>query len=408
MANAFKVLIIGAGIVGLATALQLLKKNPQLSVAILDKENEVGFHQTGHNSGVIHSGIYYKPGSLKAKNCIDGANQLTAFCNENHIPYRTCGKVIAALTREEIPRLEELMARGKANRVPGLRMIGPEELKEIEPHAFCLRALYSPATAIIDYKLVATAYAENIKKLGGEIFLQQEVRSITQYRQEIIIGTKKNEFQAAYLINCSGLHADRIARMADTNSTSWQIIPFRGEYYDLIPASRHLVKGLIYPVPDPRFPFLGVHLTRMINGGVEAGPNAVLALSREGYKKSAISLRDCTRLCGYAGMWRMALRYWRMGAYEVYRSFVKRAFLKDVQRLMPCIQHEDLIPGNAGVRAQMVAPDGKLVDDFLIEQRGRMIHVLNAPSPAATASLSIGQTIADRARVHFNLSIRSI
>lgn len=399
----FKIVIIGGGIVGLATAMQLLKRHPNLKVAILDKENTVGSHQTGHNSGVVHSGIYYKPGSLKARNCIEGVRQLLAFCQEQSIPYEQCGKVIVAISPEELPRLEELYRRGEANGVPGLKMIGPEQLKEIEPHAVCLRAIFSPSTAIIDYKKVAAAYAKNIERLGGEICLNANVNQIIQQQKEIIIKTQQEEFQTDYLINCAGLNADRMARMADPSLTNCQIIPFRGEYYDLVPEKSHLVKGLIYPVPDPRFPFLGVHLTRMINGGAEAGPNAVLALAREGYKKSTISLKDCLNLLSYKGMWTMAMRYWRMGLYEVYRSLIKQAFVKDVQRLLPIIQSEDLVPGHSGVRAQLVTPEGKMVDDFLIEERPRMIHILNAPSPAATASLSIGQTVASRAIAQFNL-----
>lgn len=400
----YQIVIVGGGIVGLATGLQLLRKNPNIKLAILEKESAVGQHQTGHNSGVIHSGIYYKPGSLKAKNCVDGVNQLKAFCKENRIPYEECGKVIVALTQEDLPRLDELYRRGQANGVPNLRMIGPEELKEIEPHAVCLRAIYAPTTAIIDYKAVASAYADKIKKMGGEIHLDEEVKGISQRKNcELIVTTKKREYAATYLINCAGLHCDRIARMADPTITAQQIIPFRGEYYDLVPEKRGLVKGLIYPVADPRFPFLGVHLTRMMNGGVEAGPNAVLALSREGYKKSAINLRDCARLLGYKGTWTMAMRYWKMGAYEVYRSFVKQAFVRDVQRLIPALQEKDFVPGNTGVRAQMVTKEGKMVDDFLIVDKEKMIHVLNAPSPAATASLSIGQTLAAHAAAQFNL-----
>lgn len=399
----YQVVVIGGGIVGLATAMQLLRKNPKIKLTIIEKEHAVAQHQTGHNSGVIHCGIYYKPGSLKAKNCVNGSNQLKAFCSENHIPYEQCGKIVVALTDEDLPRLDELYRRGQANGVPNLRMMGPEELKEIEPNAVGLRAVYSPTTAIIDYKQVAAAYAKQLQQLGGEIHYNEEVTAIRQKNGELTISTKKSEYLPTYLINCAGLHSDRIARMADPTLTSNQIIPFRGEYYDLVPEKRHLVKGLIYPVADPRFPFLGVHLTRMMNGGVEAGPNAVLALSREGYAKSNINLKDCARLLGYRGMWGMAARYWKMGLYEIYRSYVKKAFVNDVQRLMPCIQEKDLIRGNSGVRAQLVSREGKLVDDFLIVDRDKMVHLLNAPSPAATASLSIGETLAHHAATHFGL-----
>lgn len=399
----YQVIIVGGGIVGLATALQLLRNNHKIKLAVLEKENQIAQHQTSHNSGVIHSGIYYKPGSLKAQNCIDGVNRLITFCKENHIPFEQCGKLIVALTPEELPRLEEIYRRGSANGVPGIQMLGPEQIKEIEPHAVGLRAIHCPSTGIIDYQQVAKAYAEKIKLLGGDIHLGEEVCKIIKKNDSLTIVTKKNEYQSSYLINCAGLHSDHIARMADPSITTQQIIPFRGEYYDLVPEKRALVKGLIYPVPDPKFPFLGVHLTRMINGGVEAGPNAVLALAKEGYKKNHINLRDCARLAGYRGMWMLGLRHWKMGLYEIYRSMVKKAFVKDVQRLMPAIQEKDLIPGNAGVRAQMVTRSGKMVDDFLIVEKDHMIHILNAPSPAATASLSIGHKVAGRAISHFNL-----
>jgi L-2-hydroxyglutarate oxidase LhgO len=399
----FDFVVIGGGIVGLATAMQLLNKRPHLKVAVLEKESIVAKHQTGNNSGVIHSGIYYKPGSLKAKNCVAGAKEMIDFCNENQITYQLCGKVIVALDREEIPRLDELEKRGKANGVPGLERIGPERLREIEPNAIGLQGLYSPQTGIIDFKKVAQTYARKITENDGEIFLDQRVKKIIQKSDAVTIITDNAEYAAKASVNCAGLYADRIAQIAGITNFSCRIIPFRGEYYDLIPEKNHLVKGLIYPIPDPRFPFLGVHITRMIGGKVEAGPNAVLALSREGYTKRKINIKDCVDILSYKGFWNMAMRYWRMGMYEVYRSFSKKAFIQDVQKLFPCVQESDFVPGNAGVRAQVITRDGKLADDFIIETQQRMIHILSAPSPAATASLSIGRSVSDMAINRFNL-----
>lgn len=401
--KSFDLIIIGGGIVGLASAMKLLKKAPQLKIAVLEKESQIAIHQTGNNSGVIHSGIYYKPESLKAKNCIKGAKEMIDFCQENQIPFNLCGKLIVALKSEEIPRLEELERRGKANGVPGLEKVGPERLKEIEPNACGIQALYSPNTGIIDYKKVAATYAQKIKQMGGQIILNQQVKKIIQNHDEIILTTQNDEYRTSNVINCAGLHADRIAKMSGIENFPFRVIPFRGEYYDFIPEKYSLVKGLIYPIPDPRFPFLGVHVTRMINGKVEAGPNAVLALSREGYTKTKINVKDCADFLSYKGFWAMAKRYWRMGIYELYRSYSKKAFTRDVQQLFPCIQESDLIPGNAGVRAQIVTHEGKLADDFIIEKQRRMIHILNAPSPAATASLSIGNDVSDLALSWFKL-----
>lgn len=391
----FSVVIVGGGIVGLATALQLLRQRPGLKLAILEKESLVGAHQTGHNSGVIHSGIYYKPGSLKAQNCIAGAKELINFCKEQEINFELCGKVIVALTPEELPRLDELERRAKANGVVGLERIGPERLKEIEPQAVCLQALYSPQTGIVDFQQVAQAYAKLIIRLGGEIFFDQQVTAINRRAdQQIVLQTQNQEFSTSLLINCAGLYSDRIARMIDAKTPQHRILPFRGEYYDLIPTRSYMINGLIYPVPDPKFPFLGVHVTRMITGDVEVGPNAVLAFAREGYSKWKVNLGDSADILGYKGFWSLAKQYWRVGMYEMYRSLVKNAFVKDVQRLVPAIQASDLVPGQSGVRAQVVTAEGKLLDDFLIQESPGVIHVLNAPSPAATASLSIGKTIA--------------
>lgn len=389
------VVVIGGGILGLSTALQLLRKHPSLQIAVLEKEEKIARHQTGHNSGVIHSGIYYKPGSLKAKNCMAGVAQLLSFCNEHDIPYDLCGKVIVATSEEELPRLEELERRGKANGVEGLEMIGPERLKEIEPAVFGIKALYSPKTGIIDYVKVASVYASEIQRLGGVILTSQRVKKIVRRAPlEHIITTGNQEFLTHTLINCAGFHADRIAHLTEPSVSPKQIIPFRGEYFELVPEKRSLIKGLVYPVPDPKFPFLGVHLSRTIDGLVEAGPNAVLALSREGYTKTSISLRDCWDIISYGGFWMMAARYWNVGLYEFYRSYSKKAFLKSLQRLVPSLESGDLVPTTAGVRSQVITREGTMVDDFMLIERPGIIHVLNAPSPAATASLAIGNHIA--------------
>lgn len=388
--KSYDVVVIGAGIVGLATAMQLLIEQPHLKVAVLDKEKRVAAHQTGHNSGVIHSGIYYKPGSLKAQNCIKGVRELKEFCIKQKIPFETCGKVIVATHPEELPRLEELYRRGVANGVEGLEIIDSKRLSEIEPHAGGILALYSPNTAIIDFTLVAETYAKVIRELGGEIFLSQKVLKIEN--QQII--TEDQEYKTNWIINCAGVHADRVAHMTEKKVNPKQIIPFRGEYYELRPEKRSMIKGLIYPVPDPKFPFLGVHLSRTVGGGVEAGPNAVLAFSREGYKKTDINFKDCVDFLTYKGFWAMAARYWKIGAYEIYRSYSKKAFLIALQRLVPDLKSDDLVPTEAGVRSQVVLPDGRMQDDFSIIKQPGIIHVLNAPSPAATASLSIGRHIA--------------
>ena len=399
----FDVTIIGGGIVGLATALQLLRQFPHLKLAIIEKENALATHQTGHNSGVIHSGIYYKPGSLKAKNCVEGVKDLLTFCDENNVSYQKCGKIVVATRPEEISRLEELERRGKANGVPDLEMIGPERLKEIEPHATGLQALYSPQTGIVDFVQVAHAYAKRIELMGGLIFLGQPVQGVDVKGKESIVKTATKEYRTKYLINCAGAYSDQIARMCGTQQAMYQIIPFRGEYYFLKPEKRSLLKGLIYPVPDPKFPFLGVHLTRTIHGEVEAGPNAVLALSKVGYRKTDINPADLWQMMRYKGFWKMVGRYWRMGMYEVYRSFSKKAFVKDLQRLMPELTEEDIVPGGSGVRAQAVKADGTMLDDFAIAEEPTQLHVLNAPSPAATASLAIGKQLAALARKNFDL-----
>lgn len=397
MMQKIDMIVIGAGIVGLATGYQLLKTNPHLKVLILEKEGGPARHQTGNNSGVIHSGIYYKPGSHKATNCTAGKIELVEFCERFGIPTKKLGKVIVATKKEQVLRLEEIAQRGRANGV-ALERIGPSRLREIEPHVQGLEAIWIPDCSVISYPEVAKKLVEEFQKMGGEVRFHESVESIEASGGHIRIGTVKGEYNSSLLVNCAGLFSDRIARKSlGRQKVPHQILPFRGEYYDLSAEKGHLVKGLIYPVPDPRFPFLGVHLTRMINGKVEAGPNAVLAFAREGYRKTDFNLRDCFDFVTYPGFWKMAAKYWRAGCYEIARSLSKKLFLRDLQELVPAIQEKDLVPGGRGIRAQMVNPDGKLMDDFAILEENRMIHVFNAPSPAATAGFSIGRQIAQRA-----------
>lgn len=397
------VVIIGAGIVGLATGYQLLKLNPDLKVRILEKEGEVAKHQTGNNSGVIHSGIYYKPGSLKAKNCIAGKNELIEFCSQFEIPMKKVGKVIVATDKTQLPRLGDIETRGRTNGVE-IERVGATRLKEIEPHVQAIEGLWVPNCSIVSYKQVAGAIAAEFQRLGGEIYFQEAVQSIRAEGNEIRIQTLKQEHVTSFAVNCAGLFSDRIARASlGEEKVPNRILPFRGEYYELAPSKSKLVRGLIYPVPDPRFPFLGVHLTRMINGKVEAGPNAILATAREGYRKSDFDLKDCLDVLSYPGFWKMAANYWKAGAYEVARSFSKKLFLRDLQKLVPAIEEKDLVPGGAGIRAQVVTREGKLVDDFSILEERNMVHVLNAPSPAATASFSIGRHIAERTMAHLGI-----
>ena len=399
--NSYDVAIIGAGIVGLATALKLVE-NYRVSVVVLEAESEVAAHQTGHNSGVIHSGLYYKPGSLKAKNCVSGREAMYRFCEEHDIAHDRCGKIVVATSSSEIPALNMLEERGKANGLDGMRRLDPAELKEIEPHVNGIDGLWVPQTGIVDYKDVSKAYVRLIEQNGGEIRTNTRVIGFREDAQQITLATTKGEISARNLINCAGLRSDKVALLCGVEP-GVQIIPFRGEYYEVIPEREFLVKNLIYPVPDVRFPFLGVHFTRMIHGGVEAGPNAILAMKREGYKKSDISLGDMLYYGTYIGFWRMALKYWKISVSEANRSFRKAAFVKALQRLIPELEMQDVHPAGSGVRAQALSPDGKLVDDFHIIEKPHQVHVLNAPSPAATASLSIGETISHMAENNFQL-----
>jgi L-2-hydroxyglutarate oxidase len=390
------IVVIGAGIVGLSTAMQLTRKWPQLKLTVLEKESDVAQHQSGHNSGVIHSGVYYKPGSLKAKLCVAGAAAMVDFCGEHNLPLQVCGKVIVATTEDEISRLRTLFERGQANGVPGLKLMSREQLREIEPHCAGLEAMHVPGTAITDYSAVCRKYAEILASQGGNISTDTEVKNVLLGATEITVETSREVFKCSYLINCAGLHSDHVSRLSKLRPAI-MIVPFRGEYYDLVPQRQHLVRGLIYPVPDPQFPFLGVHFTRRVHGGVDAGPNAVLALKREGYRRTDFSARDLGETLAYPGFWRMARKYWRYGASEFHRSFRKPQFVAALQRLVPEVNSADLVADGSGVRAQALRPDGSLVDDFEFLQTDRMLHVWNVPSPAATASLSIGQTIAQMA-----------
>jgi L-2-hydroxyglutarate oxidase len=392
----FDVIIVGGGIVGLATALQIKKKNPALRFLVLEKENELAKHQTGNNSGVIHSGIYYKPGSLKATNCLRGYQLLIDFCREHDVPFDLCGKIIVATDESERPLLQTLFTRGEQNGLTNLKKLTKEELKEHEPHVAGIEGIFVPRTGIVDYKLVAETYGRVLKKGGAEIRLNERVISLKKESNKTIVVTDKQSYEAKLVINCAGLYSDKVAAMTVAN-LNVKIIPFRGEYFKLKKEKEYLVKNLIYPVPDPNFPFLGVHFTRMAKGGVEAGPNAVLAFKREGYKKSQVNLAELAETLAWPGFQKVAAKYWKTGMGEMYRSFSKSAFTKALQKLIPEIQESDLTEGGAGVRAQACDREGGLVDDFLIIEDANVIHVCNAPSPAATSSLAIGETIAQKA-----------
>ncbi|NUN68362.1 MAG: L-2-hydroxyglutarate oxidase [Bacteroidetes bacterium] len=400
-ASHYDVIVVGGGIVGVSTAMNILEQRPSLRVLVLEKETAIGLHQTGNNSGVIHSGIYYKPGSLKAHNCISGYKKLIEFCDRHNVAYELCGKVIVAVNERQLPQLDELYRRGVANGLQGLRFLDRSQLKEMEPHAEGIRAIHVPQTGIIDYTDVIHAYARQVETLGGTILCGQEVAEIRSGNGAVTVVTGTETYRAKALVTCAGLHADRIARMTNP-SVDFRIIPFRGEYYTLTPAKQHLVKTLIYPVPDPAFPFLGVHFTRLIHGGVEAGPNAVLAFKREGYTKTAFNARDLGETLAWPGFRTIARKYWRTGFGEFKRSFSKQAFVTALQALMPEIASDDLQPGGAGVRAQACSRNGGLIDDFLFVEQPGIVHVCNAPSPAATSSLSIGEHIAGKIVAYLN------
>jgi (S)-2-hydroxyglutarate dehydrogenase len=391
--NSFDIIVIGGGIIGTSVALSLQNKS-KLKILLIEAENELAHHQTGNNSGVIHSGLYYKPGSLKAKNCAEGRELLYEFCEEHVIPHNQCGKIVVATNESELTALDELYHRGIANGLIGIKKLRAEGIKNYEPHSAGIAGLFVPQTGIVDYSEVTKKYAQLFIEKGGRFQTDCKFLSIKDSSDELVVITTKGEFKTKLLVNCGGLYSDRIAKLCGV-VPGVQIIPFRGEYYKLKKEKEYLVRNLIYPVPDPRFPFLGVHFTRMINGGVEAGPNAVLALKREGYSKKDFSFADMSKMISYAGFWKMAAKYYRMGFEEFYRSYNKKAFVKALQKLVPEIQGNDIQPGGAGVRAQALAPDGKLIDDFRIVETERMVHVLNAPSPAATASISIGRKISE-------------
>ena len=384
--------IIGGGIVGLSVGMALGKRYPDCKILLLEKESQWAFHQTGNNSGVIHSGVYYKPGSFKAKFCRDGCESMVNFCQEHDIPHEVCGKVIVATEEKELPLLENLYQRGLQNGIPVAR-IAAEQVKEYEPYVNCLAGIRVHSTGIADYKKVAQKYAELIEQQGGDLRLNTRVLKIKSTAQGQVVETNQGDFSARFVVNCAGLQSDRVAKLGGVDPQA-KIVPFRGEYYELTPEKRYLVKGLIYPVPNPDFPFLGVHFTRMIDGTVHAGPNAVLSLKREGYKKTDFDLRDFAEVMAFPGFWKLAAKHYDEGFKEIVRSFSKAAFVHSLQRLIPDVQMDDVIPTHAGVRAQALMDDGKLVDDFLIIPGDRSIHVCNAPSPAATSSLEIGKAVA--------------
>ncbi|HVG20867.1 MAG TPA: L-2-hydroxyglutarate oxidase [Blastocatellia bacterium] len=392
-------IVIGGGIVGLATAHVFLQQYPHKTVLVLEKEDRVGFHQSGRNSGVLHSGIYYRPGSLKAATCREGKKAMQDFCAEEGIPYKLCGKVIVALDGAEVERLHALYERGMANGID-CEIIDPPRLLEIEPHAAGVKAIHIPDTGVVDYRQVCERLASRVRGRGQEVLVGARVVGLRQTSADVVVESEAGEFAAEHVINCAGLHSDRVAALGG-EPPPVKIVPFRGEYFKLKAEAEHLCRGLIYPVPDPRFPFLGVHFTRMIEGGVECGPNAVIAFAREGYHKTDINVRDLFETLTYSGFIKLARKYWQTGAGEMLRSFSRAAFVRALQRLVPDVRAEHLAPAEAGVRAQAVASDGAMLDDFSFQERPRVLNVINAPSPAATASLSIAGLIVKRLAARF-------
>jgi L-2-hydroxyglutarate oxidase len=398
---ALDVIIVGGGIVGLATAHRLLESNPALKIALFEKEAMVSMHQTGNNSGVIHSGLYYKPGSLKAKNCIEGYHQLIDYCTTQEIPFELTGKIVVASTDAQRVQLENLYQRGQQNGLDGLKKLSLAEMREHEPHVIGVEGMWVPQTGIVDYRAVAAKLAQGIQANGCELHLGEKVTNVTKGLTYSIVETTKAVYEAKLIINCAGLYSDQVAQWTQKEPLDVRIIPFRGEYFKLRKDKEYLVKNLIYPVPDPNFPFLGVHFTRMMRGGVEAGPNAVLAFKKEGYKKLGIDVKELWDTLTWPGFQKVAAKYWETGLGEMYRSFSKEAFTKALQGLIPEIQINDLVEGGAGVRAQACDRSGGLLDDFSIVQDEKVINILNAPSPAATSSLSIGKTVAEMALARF-------
>lgn len=399
----YDIAIIGGGIIGLATAMRITQQFPRYKVAVIEKESEVAMHQTGHNSGVIHAGIYYAPGTQKANFCSVGGRLLRQFCDERGIEYEMCGKTIVASNEEEVPRLENLFERGTANGAEGLEMVGKERLAELEPYTAGVKAIWSPNTGIIDFKKVSQAYSTEMRENGGDLILNAQVSGIKQADGRVYVETSRGEISAKHIVNCAGLHADKVARLMGVEP-GLRIVPFRGEYFSIKPTSAYKVSGLIYPVPDPAMPFLGVHFTKRVDGSVEAGPNAVLAMKREGYSKTSFSIGDAIGTLGYPGFWKMSKNNWKTGLSEQYRSIMKGKFLKSLQVLMPGITMDDLGAPGAGVRAQAVDSKGNLLQDFAISETSNAIHVLSAPSPGATSSLTISEYIVDMATKSFELA----